>query len=266
MSRLLLLASLAALSFGPGCGCTTVESGFTGVELVWGEVQEQPVLPGFKLFNVFSTDVVKVTNKVQKMEATASASSKDLQVVSTKLALNFKLDPTKTVEVYKTIGDLPTVVSTIVEPALQESMKKSTAMFTAAELVTQRARAKNAITEDIRTTLSKSNILVTEVSVTDFQFDRQYQDAVEAKQIAEQKAQQAKNDLERIRVEAEQVEARAAGKARATLVEAEAEAKAQALLRETLTPAIVQLRAVEKWDGKQPQFVGSDQMFFNITP
>ena len=40
------------------------------------------------------------------------------------------------------------------------------------------------------------------------------------------------------------------------LARAEAEAKAQELLRRTITPDIVYLRAVEKWDGTQPTVVG----------
>ena len=57
-------------------------------------------------------------------------------------------------------------------------------------------------------------------------------------------------------MEAQQAEAKARGTANAMLARAEAEAKAQELLRKTISPEIVYLRAVEKWDGKQPTIVG----------
>jgi regulator of protease activity HflC (stomatin/prohibitin superfamily) len=263
--RIATLALLSTIIFANGCGCSTVGPGNLGVVTDWGEIKPDVKNEGLHFHKPWGIHIHNVPTRVQKMEVTASASSKDLQVVTTKLALNFKLDPKHVVQIFKEIGNLDSVSSNIIDPAIQESMKKSTAQFTAAELVTQRANAKKAITEDIKTTLAKSHILVTEVSVTDFKFDEQYQKAVEAKQIAEQRAQQATNDLARIKVEAEQAEARAAGKAKAMLVEAKAEAEAQELLRKTITKEIVYLRAIEKWDGHQPQIVGEGGALVNLA-
>ncbi|MBW1833012.1 MAG: prohibitin family protein [Deltaproteobacteria bacterium] len=190
------------------------------------------------------------------MEASATASSKDLQVVSTRIVLNYRLDPAQLVEVFRDIGTRLAVEHTIIDPALQESLKQATAQYTAEELITKREQVKGTLTDSIRVTLAKSNVLVTELSITDFQFDAQYQQAVESKQVAEQRALTARNDLARIKVEAEQAEAKALGEAKAMLARAEAEAKAQELLRKTISAEIVYLRAVEKWDGKQPTIVG----------
>ena len=77
-----------------------------------------------------------------------------------------------------------------------------------------------------------------------------YQNAVEAKQIEDEMAKKAENKLRRIEIEARQVDAKADGEAKALLRMAKAEAEAQELLRKTITPEIVQLRAIEKWDGK----------------
>ncbi len=253
-THLAVVALIATFPFVDGCTCTSIEGGSVGIKKVWGEIQPDALPEGGPyMFNTFSTDIDVVSIRIQKMEVTATASSKDLQVVTTKLALNYRLDNKHVVETYRDIGGLEAVAKTIIAPAIQESIKMSTAQFTAAELVTDRASAKKAITDDIRKTLAKSNILVTEVSVTNFKFDQQYQNAVEAKQIAEQKAQQATNDLERIKVEAQQAEVKALGVAKARLIRAEAEAKSQELIRKTITPEIVYLRAIEKWDGHQPQ-------------
>jgi regulator of protease activity HflC (stomatin/prohibitin superfamily) len=237
-------------------GCTQVDAGNLGVVMKWGEIQDVALQEGIHFRMPVQTQIVNISTRVHKMEASATASSKDLQVVSTKIALNYRIDATRIVEVFRNVGTRLIVESTIIDPALQESLKQATAQYTAEELITKRQQVKETLGESIKVTLAKSDILVTELSITDFQFDAQYQQAVESKQVAEQRALTATNDLARIKVEAEQAEAKARGTANAMLARAEAEAKAQELLRKTISPEIVYLRAVEKWDGKQPTIVG----------
>ena len=237
-------------------GCTQVDAGNLGVVTKWGEIQDTALQEGIHFRTPVKTQIINISTRVHKMEASATASSKDLQVVTTKIALNYRLDAARVVEIFRNIGTRVVVESTIIDPALQESLKKSTAQYTAEELITKRQQVKETLAESIKATLAKSDVLVTELSITDFQFDPQYQQAVEAKQVAEQRALTARNDLARIKVEAEQAEAQALGEARAMLARAEAEAKAQELLRKTISPEIVYLRAVEKWDGTQPIVVG----------
>jgi regulator of protease activity HflC (stomatin/prohibitin superfamily) len=249
--RLLTLALLSSAS-----ACTQVDAGNLGVVTKWGEIQPTALPEGIHFRTPVKTQIINISTRVHKMEASATASSKDLQVVSTKIALNYRLDGSQIVEIFRNIGTRANVERTIVDPALQESLKKATAQYTAEELITKRQEVKETLGESITKTLKKSDVLVTELSITDFQFDAQYQQAVEAKQVAEQRALTARNDLARIKVEAEQAEAQARGQANAMLARAEAEARAQELLRKTISAEIVYLRAVEKWDGKQPTIVG----------
>jgi regulator of protease activity HflC (stomatin/prohibitin superfamily) len=237
-------------------GCTQVDAGNLGIVTKWGEIQDVALQEGIHFRTPVKTQIINISTRVHKMEASASASSKDLQVVSTKIALNYRIDASRIVEVFRNVGTRLVVENTIIDPALQESLKQATAQYTAEELITKRQQVKETLGDSIKATLAKSDILVTELSITDFQFDAQYQQAVESKQVAEQRALTATNDLARIRVEAEQAEAKARGTANAMLARAEAEAKAQELLRETISAEIVYLRAVEKWDGRQPSVVG----------
>lgn len=252
---LITVVVLTAALFLSGCA-SQVDAGHLGVVTKWGEIQTEALPEGFYFRTPVMTQIVNISTRVQKMEANATASSKDLQVVRTNIALNYRLDGQQIVEIFRNIGVLRMVEHTIIEPALQESVKKATAQYTAEELITKRQQVKEAIAASITGTLTKSYVLVTELSITDFQFDDNYQAAVESKQVAEQRALTARNDLARIEVEALQARARAEGKAQAELARAEAEAKAQELLRRTITPEIVYLRAVEKWDGVQPMIVG----------
>ena len=171
-------------------GCTQVDAGNLGIVTKWGEIQDVALQEGIHFRTPVKTQIINISTRVHKMEASASASSKDLQVVSTKIALNYRIDASRIVEVFRNVGTRLVVENTIIDPALQESLKQATAQYTAEELITKRQQVKETLGDSIKATLAKSDILVTELSITDFQFDAQYQQAVESKQVAEQRPHQ----------------------------------------------------------------------------
>ena len=97
------------------------------------------------------------------------------------------------------------------------------------------------------------NVLVDEFNIIDFSFSTTFNNAIEAKQTAEQAALKAERDLDRIKIEADQ-----------RVATATAEAEAQRLVRQTITPTILQLRAIEKWDGHFPQVIGGAMPFIDV--
>ncbi len=260
-TRIAMLTALAAT--GIGCTPHTVPAGHVGVKTNWGAVQTEVFQEGL-YWQTPGTGYIDMDARVQKKSADATASSKDLQVVTVIIALNFRLNAEKAVEIYQNIGTLEQVESTIIEPVLQEAVKTATARYNAEELITKRREVKDDITEYVRERLNASNLSVTDLSIVNFQFDQKYQDAIEAKQVAEQKALTATNDLRRIEVEAKQREARAEGEANAMMIEARAEAERQELLRRTMTPELVQWQAIQKWDGKMPVVSGGGGTFIDV--
>ncbi len=265
MKRLVASLLSATLLLGTtACLPHVVDAGTVGVQMTWGEVDPDIHPEGLYWVNLISQEMVDYDVRIQKLEAKASASSKDLQVVTTNVAVNYRVSSAQAAKLYQDVGRLPDVEVRIIEPAVQEAVKKTTAQFTAEELITKRQAVKEGIHTALRLTVEALHVDVTELSITDFKFEKNYQDAVEAKQVAEQTALTAKNDLTRIEIEAQQTEAAARGRANALLIEAQAEASAQELLRETLTDEIVQLRAVEKWDGKMPVVSGEAGAFVDL--
>jgi len=254
-----LLAALA-LSVG-GCSPASVDAGQVGVKTVWGAVQPDVYQEGIYLTWV-GQDIISMDARMQKKEASATASSKDLQVVSAVIALNYRIDTAKAPNIYQGIGNLAQVETNIVDPVLQEAVKTATAQYNAEELITQRREVKDAISTYVKQRLEQSFLIVTDLSIVNFSFDSKYQDAIEAKQVAEQSALTATNDLKRIEVEAKQAEAQALGRANAMLVEARAEAERQELLRATMTPELVQWQAIQKWDGTMPLVLGDGSSAF----
>ncbi|MEO0529734.1 MAG: prohibitin family protein [Planctomycetota bacterium] len=247
---LVAVALLASQSF------VTVDAGHVGVAKRFGKVQEGVLPPGLHFKVPLITEVVPVETRIKKVDADATASSKDLQVVTSTIVLGYRIDRDKADTIYEELGtDYET---RNVQPALQESIKATTAKYTAEELITKRAEVAQEMEDDLVERLSVKNIIPTDLSIIDFQFSAEFNEAIEQKQVAQQAALRASNDLEKVKIEAEQEKAKAEGIAEAALARARAEAEAQKMLRETISPELLQLRFIEAWDGKLPVYSGGE--------
>lgn len=223
----------------------TVGAGERGVLLRWGAVTGKVIGEGLYV-RVPIMDRVEIMDvKIQKEEVVATAASKDLQTVNSKVALNYHIDPSKVANIYQDIGIMYAV--RLIDPALQESVKSTTAKYTAEELITKREEVRDAIKMHLVEKLQPRGILIDDFNIVDFQFSAAFDEAIELKVTAEQSALAAKNKLEQIKFEAEQQIAEARGKAEALRIES-------AALQSS--PQILQLRALEKWDGKMPSVMG----------
>jgi regulator of protease activity HflC (stomatin/prohibitin superfamily) len=187
--------------------------------------------------------------QTEKYETQSSAITNDLQDVSTTIALNWKLDPGMSAEVYRTLG--LEFIDRIAAPAIQETIKQITARYNAEDLILRREEVKNAITESLANRLRERGIITELVSITNFQFSDTFTAAIEAKVAAEQAVLEATNKLERVKVEAQQREAEARGEADARIAKAKGEAEyirvvteaqvvANQAISESLTPEILQ--------------------------
>ncbi|MGI9323977.1 MAG: prohibitin family protein [Pseudomonadales bacterium] len=248
-----------------------VDSGHVGVIRTFGAVQPEALPEGFHFKKPFMDKIEQVDVRLTRSESAASAASKDLQVVSTKVTVQFSLQGPIAPLTYQKIGTRAVVSQTLVNPAIMESVKAVTAQYTAEQLVTKRAEVKTAIQEAINTfitaTLKDKGALgalqIANVAITDFDFSTEFNRAIEEKVKAEQDALKAENDKIRIVTQAEAAAAQRnlAADARAYEIETESTARAEAIRREAAAlknnPELIQLRMAEKWDGVLPK-VSSD--------
>ena len=186
-------------------GFDYVPAGYAGVTDRFGEVGVAPWGPavgnsGIKWTGIF-TSTVDFDCRIQRVDYDASAASQDMQTVSTRVAVNFKLNPITIPEVYKTIG--VEYQDIIIFPIVQESVKSATANYKAENLIKERSLVKKDITDHITMKLEEKGIFVTEVSITDFDFSEEFNRAIESKQVAEQSALEAKNKLDEMRYTSE---------------------------------------------------------------
>ncbi len=228
-----------------------VNPGERGVLVTLGDISDVVQDEGLHMIIPFVQRITTIDVKTQKVEYESSSSSKDLQSVRTVVALNFKPDSTSVGKLYQNVG--LNYEYKVIKPAIEEAVKSSTAKFTAEELITNRSEVKDAIAQNLSERLTKFFIEVEEVSIVDFSFSAEFDAAIEQKQTAEQQALKEKWNLERVKIQAQQ-----------TIEQAKAEAESLRLQRQDLTPELVNLRAIEKWDGVLPKVTGGSTPLVNI--
>ena len=246
-----LLALFLAITLISSVG--TVSAGERGILLQFSAITDTTFDEGlyFKLPFIQSVKIVDV--RVQKDQVKAGSASKDLQIVESEIALNYHLDPKTVAKLYQEVGI--EYKTRIIDPAIQESVKASTAKFTAEELITKRELVRDEVKLLLKTKLVTNGIIVDEFNIIDFDFSKTFNDAIEAKVTAEQSALAAKNKLEQVKFEAQQAIEAAQGKAKAIQIEGEA-------LKQS--PQVTELRWIEKWNGQVPQYWGQATPFIGI--
>jgi regulator of protease activity HflC (stomatin/prohibitin superfamily) len=206
----------------------------------------------------FIESVTKFSIQIQRANIKTQAFSKDLQTMNAHLVVNHRIQKETAVSIFRNLG--PNYVVNIVDPAVQEVFKAIAARYSAEKVISDRNELVNEINNEVKERLTKKEIIVTDISVVDLDFTEQFLKAVEDKQVADQQAQMAGKLVEKAKRDAEQQIAKSRG-----------EAEALRMQREQVTPALIELRkvdaqlkAIEKWNGVLPGYVGAGVPFISI--
>ena len=238
---------------------TCVPVGHVGVVKKWGEVKPEKTLSeGFHFIVPVVTDVVNYSTKVVVFKGKATASSKDLQDVSTDVSVQFFVG--NNAEVLKNVGKMTVLSNLVINPAVLETVKSVTALYTAKELITKRVEVKTKIDEYLRRFLDKTltskklkkdSIQIANLAITEFSFSEEFTQSIELKVKAEQDAlKEEYNKRAKItKAEAEAKKIRLESVAKANAIKREARA-----LRENKD--LIKYKQIEKWDGAMPKFLG----------
>ena len=175
--------------------------------------------------------------KTQKDQVDAAASSQDLQDVSITMVTNYHIDSNQIDNLYRTVGT--DYKARIIDPAIQESIKATTAQYAVADLIVHRSNVKDAALKALRARLQPRGIVIEDISLTNIGFSEEFTKAIEAKQVAQQQAEQAQFNVQK----------------------AQLDAQANAVQQAALTPEILEQQAIAKWDGHVPTALGSNTLF-----
>ncbi len=256
LTGIVIAAVAVALVVIVGLNCfTIVDAGHTGVVVTLGKVKEGVLQEGLHFKAPFVQKIIKIDNRIVKLDVDTEAFSKDLQTVTTTIAINYRVDTSKSYSIYKNIGaDYENV---LVTPAVNEVLKAITAKYTAEESVTNRTLISDGLITGLNEKLNAIGLYVTDVNIINFDFSEAFIDAIEEKQVAEQKLLKAETEKQTAITNAE-------AQAQTTKIKAEAEAEANNKIKESLNEDIIRAKFYEKWDGKLPQAMGSDSIITSI--
>lgn len=226
-----------------------VDTGEIAVMTRFGNVTGEELGQGFHFKNpVDDANIYDV--KVIKDQTKATAASKDLQDVNADLVINYRLEPGKIDLIHQNVG--LNYKQKIIDPAIQEVFKETTAKYNATVLITNRPEVKDLAEKTLRERLLKYGIIIqakTGLSIVDITFSEEFSKSIEDKQVAFQNSQRAKYNL----------------------VQAKLDAESQRVQKETLTATLLrkqelenQREAIKKWNGILPTTVAGNGQIFNI--
>jgi prohibitin 1 len=222
-------------------GCYyTVGAGKVGVKFNLVNGQASSNLQGIHFKLPIIESITKFSVRTQKLEVKAPSSSKDLQIVNVDAVLNYHLDYKKVDVLFVKVGkDYENIV---ILPAIFEAVKASISQYPVEQIIVNRDKVKQNIENNLKTKLINYNIILENVNLVNIDFTPEFNKIVEQKQIEEQKIKTAEYQ----RMQAEQYKQK-------TILEAEGEAQRQRLLQTSATKEIVELKWIDKWDGKLPE-------------
>lgn len=230
----LLLAVLIVFLFFT----TTVETGNVGVITNFGRVTGQVLDSGWHIVGPVD-HVTEMSIRTITTQTDASCFSKDLQEVTITLAVQTRIIKDNAGDIFKNYGVEYMGQAT---PKIMDALKAETARYEAAEIIANRDQIRSEALKAARDRLT-GFVEVQDLSIVNVSFSADYEKAIEAKQVAQQRAEQAKYELLQAQVEADKKVATAKGEAEAIQIRGDALAK---------NPSVIDLELITKWDGKAP--------------
>jgi len=249
MKKYIILTLLALpLLFTTGCGIEIVDEGHTGVKKVLGDIKEETYSPGFYVVNPFTTNIIHMDNRVQKYIGESTVYTKDVQQANVSFTVNYYLTPTDSVSILSEVGR--DYESKLIPQIVLGSIKNVAGKWNAIDLVSNREKATLEIQQSINEGFSKRGLGIDRFELTGLAYRPEFEKAVEDKVTAVQRAEEAQNNTVRIQEEANQ-----------QVITANAAAEAMRIKTEALkqSPILVSYEAVQKWDGKLPKMMLSNE-------
>lgn len=235
----------------------TVPTGHTGIVTVFGKVENETYEAGVHFAAPWKS-VVNMDNRNQKASIDLSCFSSDIQEVAVTYTLNYQISKTNAQTIYKDIG--VSYYETVILPRVQEAVKSEMAKYTAEQLLSNRSQLSEDIRGVLTDKLAAYNIVVVDASMENLDFSDAFTDAVEAKQVAEQKSKQAQIEQDQKNMEAEAAAKRAQ-------IEAEAAAKVAVIAANAdLDVVKIQADAAEYAGQKDAAIIGQVRDIFAKDP
>ena len=222
--------------------------------------------PHFKIPWIDTVRKITVQNQNKRYSA-LEAYSRDQQPANLAVSVSFVAsDPSA---VYEQYGDLEGAIARLIDPRVMSGVKTIFGQYDASRAIQERAGLNIDISDAITSAVT-GPINIISVQVENIDFSEAYEQSVEQRMLAQVEIQRREQNLRTVEVEAQIARTRAEGEANAIRLRGEAEGAAIRARADALraNSELVQLQAVEKWDGKLPTtMVPSTALpFINLQP
>ena len=233
-----------------------VGPGERGIKITLGHVQPESYGEGLHTIFPFIQKFRTMDVKTQRNTLTTQVYTKDIQQAHITYVINYNVQPDKVNKLFQEVG--MDYESKVLTPVVEGTIKDIIGKWNAQDLISNREKATGDILFKLQTQLKDNYINVSDFQMTDINYSKVFEQAIESKVTAEQEAQRAKNKTVQVQEEARQ-----------KVIAAEAEARSMAIRAQALSQnrSLVQYEAVQKWDGKMPQYMlGNSVPFINVNP
>lgn len=271
--RWILLILVGVVSFVFSCSFTIIPTGYTGVKVTFGQIDETPLPKGFNLHVPFVQSIKKVNNKQQDVEFEEqiwSETSARTPIFYKNVVVTYTINPEKSAWIYAHVTDY---TDSLVSSNLIGSGIKSASKTLSDTDATNRDKIEPLAAEYIQNSLDakygEDVVFINKVVVGDTDFEEGYNTALAEKQKAqlEYEKQQIENKrtIEQAEADAQAKIKKAEGEAEAQKIQADAEAEANKKVSDSLSSEILERMFYEKWDGKLPYSMGSSTSIMDIS-
>lgn len=249
-----------------------VEPGHVGILIhrVGGGVDKTPLGPGLHVRNPVTSQIEEYPVFMQTFVLTRDSregspgndeinvNSKEGQPISLDVAMSFELEPAKVPALYETFRtDIHTIQHGYVKQTIRQALQEIVGDEAIADIMgPKKAETVSRVQGLLGERLASYGIVVKQFTLNEFRAPPSVIDAINTKNVMQQQALTAQNELQKNEFQARGDSIKAAGRAKAILAEAEAQARANRMISESITTTLVQYRLIEKWNGQMPQVQG----------
>ena len=252
--------------------CERIDAGHVGVKVnQYGDnkgVDDVVAVTGMVFYNPFTTTVYEfptfIQHKEYKGENSFVVNSKDGSEFSVSPIMNYSVQREKVPAIFsKYRRPLEDIEEGFLKTAVYDAFRLATNKYTADELISNRAVFEIEVRRLLDGQLLKEGFVINQFT-SNLIYPETFKKSIEAKNNAVQAALRAENEVKTAEAQAKIKVATAEGNAQAMLTSAKAEAESNRMKQVTLTPLLLQLEYINKWDGKLPVYGTVPQMFKNI--
>ena len=251
---------------------TYIEPGHVGILIhrAGGGVDAKPLGPGFQMRNPVFSQIEEYPVYMQTLVLTRTntegspnndeinVNSQEGQPLSLDVAMSFELDPTRVPTLYQTFrSNIELIQHGFVKQTIRQVLQEVVGGEPIAEILgPKKAEVVARSQKGLEDRLARYGILVRQFTINETRAPETVIEAINVKNVMQQQALTAQNELQKNEFQARGDSIKAAGRAKAITAEAEAQARANRMLAESMTPTLVQYRMVDKWNGVMPTVAG----------